>query len=88
VITRKVEDEKSPAFWHALVSSNPESKVAKETAVFAIRTLLIELQGFKAHRVQINFDSEPVTVGELFDKLERLCSGAAGWQLAQRLGGY
>ena len=70
------------------MDSGPKRKVSKETAVFAIRTILLQVKGFKGHRAQIDFEHDPVTVGELFDKLERLCRGSAGWQLAQKLGGY
>jgi hypothetical protein len=88
IITHSEGDEKRREFWKTLVTSNPQSLVAKETAILAIRTLLLELQGFKAHRAQINFDHDPVTAGDLFDKLEKLCGGSAGWQLAQKLSGY
>ena len=45
-------------------------------------TVLAQLQGFKAHRARINFDHDPVTLGELFDKLEKLWAGlvAARWR--------
>jgi hypothetical protein len=48
----------------------------------------VQLQGFKAHRARIDFDNDPPTLSDLFDKLEKLCGGSAGWQLAQKLGGY
>jgi hypothetical protein len=47
----------------------------------------VQTIGYKAHRTQIKFAADPVTVGDLFDRLERLCGGAASWQLAQKLGG-
>jgi hypothetical protein len=71
-----------------LVTSDPQSLVSRETAMFAVRAILMQLQGFKAHRAQINFDSNPTTLGDLFEKLERLCGGVGGWQLAQSLAGY
>ena len=88
VITHRHGDEKRQAFWRTLVNSDPESLVSKETAVFAIRTLLVQLQGFKAHRARIDFDRDPVTLGDLFAMLEKLCGGASCWQLAQKLGDY
>jgi hypothetical protein len=88
VISHRDTDERNPAFWRRLVTSNPESLVAKDTAVFAVRTLLLRTLGYKAHRAQIDFAEDPVTVEDLFDQLERLCGGASGWQLAQNLGGY
>jgi hypothetical protein len=42
-------------------------------------------RGLKGNRAKITFDHDPVTIEELFDQLEKLC-GAAGWQLAQKLG--
>jgi hypothetical protein len=57
--------------WSALT----ESKGAKETAVFAIRTLLAQLMGYKGRRMQIDFDSDPITVEELFSRLEKLYGG-------------
>jgi hypothetical protein len=77
-------DAQNTAFWKKLITSNPESLVAKETAVFAVRTLLLQTLGYKAHRAQINFADDPVTVGDMFDLLEKL-SGPAGWALANRL---
>jgi hypothetical protein len=47
----------------------------------------VQVAGYKGHRAQITFDHDPVTIGELFDLLEKL-SGAAGWQLARKLGGF
>jgi hypothetical protein len=41
-----------------LVSSNPESLVAKETAEFAIRVLLVQTQGFRGHRMKIDFGGD------------------------------
>jgi hypothetical protein len=41
----------------------------------------------KANRVTVNFADEPVTLGDMFGLLEKL-GGPAGWQLAQKLGGY
>jgi hypothetical protein len=81
-------DATNPGFWSALVSSSRERKVVKGTAVFAIRTLLTQIAGYKGHRAQITFDHDPVTIEELFDRLERLCGGPAGRQLAQKLGGF
>jgi hypothetical protein len=59
----------------------------RETAIFAIRTLLLQTLGFKGHRAEVNFADDPVPLGDLFDLLEKL-GGPAGWQLAQKLGGY
>jgi hypothetical protein len=88
VITHQGDaDARNQNFWRGLVS-DPQSLVAKETAIFAIRMLLLQTQGYKAHRAEISFDHDPVTVEELFGTLERLLGGAAGWQLAQKLGGY
>jgi hypothetical protein len=86
-ISHRETDAQNPGSWHALVGSAPKRKVARATAVFALRTILVQVQGFKAHRAQITFDNDPVTIAELFDRLEKL-SGPAGWQLAQKLGGY
>jgi hypothetical protein len=54
--------------------------------VFAIRAILAQLIGYKAYRTQIDFADDPVTVGDLFALLEKLCGGSSGWQLAQKLG--
>jgi hypothetical protein len=88
IITHKAGDEQSATFWKLLVSSDPQSLVARKTAIFAVRELLVHLMGFKAHRMSIDFTRDPVTVGDLFALLERLRDGAGGWQLAQKLGGY
>jgi hypothetical protein len=45
------------------------------------------LVGFRAYRAQIDFGSDPVTLGDLFEMLERLSGGPTGWQLAQKLVG-
>jgi hypothetical protein len=47
----------------------------------------VQLQGFKAHRAQIDFADDPVTLGGVFDLLEKM-GGTAGWQLAQKLAAY
>jgi hypothetical protein len=60
----------------------------RETAIFAIRMLLVQTIGYKAHRTQIDFGDDPVTVGDLFALLEKLSGGSADWQLAQKLRGY
>jgi hypothetical protein len=41
VIAHKVGDEKSPAFWRILVSSDLQSLVSKDTAVFTLRAILV-----------------------------------------------
>jgi hypothetical protein len=87
VVTHQAGGEKSQAFWRTLVSSDPEALVAKQTAIFAIRIILLELQGLKAHRAEIEFDCDPVTLGDLFALLEKL-SGPSGWQLMQRKAGF
>ena len=87
-ISHRETDATNPAFWRALIQSAPERKVSRQTAEFAIRTLLVQTAGYKGHRAQIDFDHDPVTQEALFGKLEKLCGGAAGWQLAQKLGGY
>jgi hypothetical protein len=86
-LTHRESDADNPGFWSALTSSDPARKVARQTAEFAVRTLLVQVAGYKGHRTQITFDHDPVTIEELFDRLEKLC-GAAGWQLAQKLGGF
>ena len=75
-------------FWRILVSSDLQSLVSKDTAVFTLRAILVLVQviGYRAHRMSIDFTSAPVTVGDPFALLERLCGGAGGWQLAQKLG--
>jgi hypothetical protein len=78
-------DAQNPLFWRTLVSSSPESKITKTTAVFVIRTLLLQTLGFKANRITVNFADDPVTLGDMFGLLEKL-GGPAGWQLAQKLG--
>jgi hypothetical protein len=88
LLRHKVGDEKRPAFWHALVTSDPQTPVARETAIFAIRVLLVQTIGYKAHRTEVAFSDDPVTVEELFGTLERLCGGSEGWQAAQKLGAY
>jgi hypothetical protein len=88
VITHRDGDsDQDQGFWRRLVSAAPESKVARRTAVFAVRWLLAQTIGYKAHRTEINFTEDPTTVEDLFATLERL-SGGAGWQAAQKLGGY
>jgi hypothetical protein len=69
-------------------SCDPQTPVARETAIFAIRVLLVQTIGYKAHRTEIAFSNDPVTVEELFGTLEKLCGGPAGWQAAQKLGAY
>jgi hypothetical protein len=88
MITHKAGDEENRAFWRTLVSSDPQCLISKETAMFAVRAILMQLQGLKAHRTQNNFGSDPVSVEEMFGELEKLCGGASGWQLAQKLGGF
>jgi hypothetical protein len=85
---RGESDVQNQGFWRTLVTSSPESKVARETAIFAIRQLLMQTLGYKAHRMQINFANDPTTVEDLFATLERLSGGPSGWQLAQKLGGF
>lgn len=87
IISHKAGDEKNQAFWHALVSTDPQTLVAKATAIFAIRNILLELQGLKAHRTEIDFRGDPVTLDDLFALLEKL-SGPSGWQLLQRKAGF
>jgi hypothetical protein len=86
-ITHRDGDEKRPGFWQVLVESDPQSPVAKQTAIFAIRSILLELQGLKAHRAEIEFGDDPVRLGDLFALLEKL-SGPNGWQLMQRKAGF
>jgi hypothetical protein len=50
--------------------------------------LLVQTIGYKAHRTQIDFADDPVTVDDLFALLEKLSGGSADWQLAQKLRGY
>jgi hypothetical protein len=81
VITHRDGDEKRESFWKMLVSSDQQTPVARETA---IRVLLVQTIGYKAHSTKIAFSDNPITVEELFAKLEKLC-GATGWQAAQNL---
>jgi hypothetical protein len=87
IIEHRPGDERNQSFWRMLVRGDPGLPVAKETAIFAIRTLLTQVIGFKATRTRIDFADDPVTLGDLFDLLGKL-GGAGGWQLAQKLGGY
>lgn len=87
IITHRDGDERSQAFWHALVSSDPQTPVARETATFAIRALLLELQGLRAHRVEIEFRDDPVRLEEMFGMLEKL-SGPSGWKFLQKKAGF
>ena len=41
IIIHKTGHEKSQAFWKMLVTSNPQSLVSKETAMFAVRAILM-----------------------------------------------
>jgi hypothetical protein len=79
-------DAQNPAFWRRLITSPPECKVAKNTAVFAIRTLLLQTVGFKGHRADITFSDDP-TLEEMFSRLEQL-GGPACWAKAQALAGF
>ncbi|PYK18093.1 MAG: hypothetical protein DME55_07690 [Verrucomicrobia bacterium] len=88
VITHRDGDENSQAFWRILVSARPERLIAKDTAEFAVRTLLSQTLGYKAHRMEIDFGGDPVTLEEMFSRLEELCGGSSCWQAAQRLAGY
>jgi hypothetical protein len=85
---RNEDDARDQNFWKRLVQSDPEKAlVKKETAIFAIRTILVELMGFKAHRTAIDFKTDPVSLGDLFSLLEKL-SGQNGWQKIQRKAGF
>ena len=88
VITHREGDEKNQNFWRQLVVASPQTLISKETAEFSIRQLLVQTVGYKAHRMAIDFDHDPITVEGLFSRLEKLCGGSAGWQLAQKLGGF
>jgi hypothetical protein len=63
VIAHKVGDEKSPAFWRILASSDLQSLLSKDTAVFTLRAILVLAQviGYRAHRMSIHFTSDPVS---------------------------
>jgi hypothetical protein len=86
-ITHSENDAQNPAFWRRLVTSPPECKIAKNTAVFAARTLLQQVMGYRANRMEVVFTDDPVTVEDLFALLEKL-GGPASWQKAQQLGGF
>jgi hypothetical protein len=87
VITHKDGDEKRKEFWRALVNAHPENFVARETAVFVVRSILMPLTGYKRRLLEIDFANHPTTVEDLFTRLEQL-AGPVGWQLAHKLGGY
>ena len=74
-------------FWRTLVTSSPESKVARETAIFAIRQLLMQTLGYKAHRMQINFANDPITVEDLFATLEPIVRWTIGLAIGATIGG-
>jgi hypothetical protein len=83
VITHKAgSDEKDVNIWKRIVFAKPQSSVSKETAIFVARVLLPHVLGFKGHRVEVNFGTDPIAMEELFALLEKLCGG----QLAQKLG--
>jgi hypothetical protein len=84
---RDDSDAQNPNFWRKLVTSPPECKVAKGTALFAVRTLLLQTLGFKGHRIEVNFDDDPIPLEDMFSRLEQL-GGPACWATAQKLGGF
>jgi hypothetical protein len=73
--------------YRILEKQNHLKKICLICYEFCFSRILVQTIGYKAHRTQIKFAADPVTVGDLFDRLERLCGGAASWQLAQKLGG-
>jgi hypothetical protein len=77
-------DAVNPNFWRKLVSSDPASLVAKGTAIFAVRTLLLQVLGFKAHRAEVSFTDDP-TLEEVFSRLEQLGDGLGRLEFLARL---
>jgi hypothetical protein len=45
-----VQDPQDQGFSRRLVSAAPDNEVTKAIAVFIVRTLLMQLQGYKAHK--------------------------------------
>jgi hypothetical protein len=85
-ITHSESDAQNPLFWKRLVSSPPETFIAKGTAVFVIRVLLTQVMGFKGRRLEVAFTDNP-TLEEMFSRLKQL-GGPACWAKAQALAGY
>ena len=82
------EDEKRPAFWRMLVSSDSEKTlIAKATANFVCREILGQVLGSQGAGMRLEFSEDPVRLSDLLGALER-ASGAAGWQLMQKKAGY
>jgi hypothetical protein len=80
-IERKAGDEQKTEFWNLFVSSSRDRPVEGGTAEFVVRTIISETIG--AHRCgKIEFNEEPITVGDCLDVIERLVGvgSAAGWQ--------
>jgi hypothetical protein len=89
MITHKVGDEKSQAFWRLLVGSDPEkSIVAKATATFVCRMILAEVLGYRAAGVKVEFKDDPVRLCDVLGAIDKSCDGPSGWQLMQKKAGY
>lgn len=77
--------EPSPAWWTSLSQGGNERLVAQEAAIYVCRTLLREVRGPVHTRNTAVVFSEPVTLRDLHEKIQRLV-GPAGWQLMVKKG--
>jgi hypothetical protein len=64
------------------------TEVEKQTAITVCRLVLKELIGeLRAKQIPITFESEVVTLGDLYAGLEVLTGGSAGWQILLKKAG-
>jgi hypothetical protein len=89
VIEHKVGDEKRQSFWKAIVNTDPEKAlVARETALFVCRTILVEVLGYRAAGVKVEFSDDPVRLSDVLGAIDKLCEGPGGWQAMQKKAGF
>jgi hypothetical protein len=80
--------EPSERWWAQLVTGDNSRQIAKEAAIAAVRGVLCELLGpGRAKGIPIEFQSEPVTLSDLYSALETLTGGSSGWQTLLKLAG-
>ena len=71
------------------VDGNDERPVEKECAIRVCRLVLTELVGAPgANSAAIDFDTAPVTVGDVLGKLEEMSDSASAWRCILRQAGF
>jgi hypothetical protein len=76
------------SWWAQLVTGDNARQIAKEAAIVAVRRVLRELHGTgRAKGISIEFQSELVTLSDLYSALETLTGGPSGWQTLLKLAG-